>query len=122
MEIPVPRAATLNPQDIPLVLFTNGCCEPMGSEIKVGIGALIIDRRDDTCEAWGSWLNKEAVEFLRKEVGADQLVGQAELLPAIGARHAWPGRVYQRSVIHFVDNESAKFGLISGYSHSRASA
>ena len=62
------------------------------------------------------------MDFLKKEVGADQLVGQAELLPAIGALHEWPGRFYQRYVIHFVDNESAKFGPISGYSPSRASA
>ncbi len=43
-----------------------------------------------------------------------QVVGQAELLPCLLARRLWAERLRGRLVVHFVDNEAARFALIKG--------
>ena len=45
-----------------------------------------------------------------------QVVGQAELLPRLLARRLWAERLRGRLVVHFVDNEAARFALIKGTS------
>ena len=93
----------------------------MGDGVRAGIGAVFFDPDDGTCETWGAWLPAPPVSLLRKFVDSDQLVGQAELLPAIGARLSWGSRMKGGAVLHFIDNDAARFGLIAGYSPSLAS-
>ena len=51
-----------------------------------------------------------------------QVVGQAELLPILLAAATWGDTIRGRPVIVFIDNDSARFGMISGYSPVEASA
>ena len=50
------------------------------------------------------------------------LLNQAELLPQLLARVRWADRLRGRRVVAFVDSNSARFGLISGYSRIVSSA
>ena len=45
-----------------------------------------------------------------------QIIGQAELYPAICARKLWKEKIKGRDVIHFVDNDRARIALIKGAS------
>jgi len=51
-----------------------------------------------------------------------QIIGQAELYPAICARRLWKEKIRGRDVIHFVDNDSARYALIKGSSPCLESA
>ena len=53
---------------------------------------------------------------------ARQLIGQAELLPAVVAQRTWSQRWAGRRVLLFMDNDSARHALIRGGSTSTASA
>ena len=50
-----------------------------------------------------------------------QVIGQAELAPVILAKHLWRTHLVDSALISFVDNEAAKFALISGASPTPAS-
>jgi hypothetical protein len=51
-----------------------------------------------------------------------QVIGQAELFPVWLAKLMWPERFAGRYNITFIDNDSARYGLIRGYSPVMASA
>eukprot|EP00974_Lingulodinium_polyedra_P032896 3166411-Lingulodinium_polyedra.AAC.1 len=52
--------------------------------------------------------------FLAK--GAKTVIMELEILPVFLSRLVWPGRLSHRSHLSFVDNDSAKCGLVAGYS------
>ena len=45
-----------------------------------------------------------------------QLIGQAEILPTLLAKLTWPKKFENRSNLTFIDNDSARFSLVRGYS------
>ena len=51
-----------------------------------------------------------------------QVIGQAELLPVLWAKSTWADIVKGRGVLHFIDNDSARFALINGSSPVVASS
>ena len=104
-------------------MFTDGFCDPLSG--LAGFGAVLVDVDMNTFQAFGGHVEEALFNELRKQVGDDQIVGQAELLAVMAARQKWcdvlgarPGR----RVINFIDNDAARYGLIKGYSPSRASA
>ena len=44
------------------------------------------------------------------------LIGQAELLPVLLAKHTWSDVFQNRRCFEFVDNNSARYSLVNGYS------
>lgn len=105
-----------------MVVFTDGFCDVDGPAVRAGMGAWIYDPASQCCEFWGALIPQELVNLLRLTVHSDQIVGQSELLPCLGARLKWPQLLRGRPVLHFIDNDAARFGLIRGYSPSRPSA
>ena len=52
-----------------------------------------------------------------------QIIGQAELYPALVARRLWKEKLKEgRDVLHFIDNDSARYALIKGSSPCLESA
>ena len=51
-----------------------------------------------------------------------QVVGRAELLPCVFARRLWSEKLQGRPVMHFIDNDAARFSLIKGTSPTQDSA
>ena len=65
------------------------------------------------------------MQCMREQCLSDQLIAQAELLPVIAARIKWEALMKasgSRRVLYFLDNDSARFGLIKGYSPTQFSA
>ena len=118
-----PRCVPLVPGGRPAILFTDGYCDPQLR--SAGFGAVLLDWETGTFESFGSAVRADVFTALSDLVGADQIVCQAELLAILAARVAWVDvlrRVQHRRILCFVDNDAARFGLMKGYSPSRASS
>ena len=104
----------------PVVIFTDGACEGVDRDI-VTIGGVIYDAATGGPECFGFQVPWDVVRSWRAE-GKEQVIGQAEILPVYVAKYTWSKRVRNRRVLHFVDNESAKFALVKGSSPQEDSA
>ena len=104
---------------MPVLIFVDGACDPGESLPAVGVGACIFDEGE--AEYFGEQAGLELVG-----VWADrpdqQVIAQAELVPVLMAIETWCTRLRGRPVVVFIDNDAARFGLISGYSPVVASA
>ena len=85
------------------------------------MGAAIWDPLEGTMRTWGRVIPEELAASWLDHGRKKQLIGQAELLPAISAKAHWKKMLEGRKVIHFVDNESAREALVKGRSPSAAS-
>ena len=54
--------------------------------------------------------------------GSRQVIGQAEILPVILAKWTWGRLIAGSPILVFIDNDSARFGLVTGTSPSKCSA
>ena len=107
------RPKRINPRRCmkpPVLVFTDGACEDAGTSV----GGLIID--GDLIEHFGFWVDKEKLEKWKTKEDQKQVIGQAELYPLLVARLTWGKYLKGRRVIYFIDNESARIGLVRGYS------
>ena len=102
--------------DAPVLLFVDGACEGE-TEVVVTVGAVLFDaaRPDLGPVYFGTRVGKPLID-LWSRFEKRQLIGQAELLPVLLAKTTWPDRFVDRMNITFIDNNSAMFGLIRGYS------
>ena len=101
----------------PLLLYVDGACEPAGDGIEVSIGAVLMDpsRPDYGPKFFGTKVGPEVVGLWSLD-GKKQLIGQAELLPVLLAKTTWSAEFTDRPCICFIDNDSARYSLIKGYS------
>ena len=67
-------------------------------------------------------MGEEMKRMLSVDGEKKQIIGQAEILPMIVSRILWSGRMQGRDVIHYVDNDAARFSTIKGSSPSRESS
>ena len=102
----------------PVVLFTDGACEPgPAGEPVVTIGAVVFPEGHRQPRYFGTTVPKGVCDLWK--VGCQkQLVAQAELLPVVLAKTTWPELFKNRPNLTFIDNDAARFGLIKGYSPS----
>ena len=118
-----PRSIVFGIEDPPLLVFTDGHCDQ--EKVTAGIGAVIFDPITGTKEAFGAAIPEPFLNVLREEGHTNQVIAQAEILPVIFARVKWNHLMTAaggRRVLWFVDNDAARYGLIKGYSPTRASA
>ena len=116
-----PRTVTFGPAPPPLRIFSDGACE--GEEVvRTTCGAVMLDTMDGSVEAFGATMGKAMVDLLSEGGKKRQLIGQAEILPMLVARMLWSGRMEGRDILHYVDNDAARFATIRGSSPSRGSA
>ena len=95
----------------PILVFSDGACEEEGTSI----GAVIVA---PGLGAWcfGAKVSVQTLNEWRTIAGQRQLIGQAELFPLLVARLTWPHLLRSRRAIFFVDNESARIGMVRAYS------
>ena len=118
-----PRKVRLSRGQTPVFLFTDGACEDQGGQYpEADIGGVLYDPVDGFVDAFGDKLPPAILAKLSPGGVKRQVVGQAELFPCWAARVLWQDRLQGRPVVHFVDNESAKFALIKGTTGERTSA
>ena len=97
----------------PLILFVDGACE--GSTVTIGAVLFDAEKPDEGPLFFGATVGVELVELWSRDQ-KKQLIGQAEILPTLLARHTWPEIFRNRCNITFIDNDSARFSLVRGYS------
>ena len=111
-----PRAIVSLKDERPVVILIDGACEEEGTSI----GAVMI-RAGARPQAFGATLTREAIESLKTRVEQKQVIGQAEILPAMVAKEVWGSFLVNKRAIYFIDNDSARLALIKGYSPVLAS-
>jgi hypothetical protein len=111
-----PRELRAHPPP-PLLLYVDGACDQTPSGIRVSIGAVLFDPSDPKRgpRYFGTLVGDPVVDLWSKD-GKEQLIGQAELLPVLLAKTTWADVFCDRPCIVFIDNDSARFSLIRGYS------
>lgn len=116
MSVAGPRSIEPISSVCPVVIFTDGACEPEGTTI----GGVLLVQGEQT-QAFGAKLTSEAVDLLVSKSGQTQVIGQAEILPILVAKTVWADQIRNKKVVYFIDNDSARLALIKGYSPVLAS-
>ena len=97
----------------PAVVMTDGACEQNGQLVTVG-GVLF--PADRSRPRWFTWRVSDAMlAAWRARVAKEQVIHEAEVLPAVLSRRIWAEWLRGQRVLHFVDQEAARLNLIRGY-------
>ena len=96
-----------------MIIFTDGSWENGAG----GIGAVVVDQATDTRRVLSGEVPCELAELWSESVGL-QAICEVELLAVVALREILGESLRDRRVIFWVDNESARFGLIKGISKS----
>ena len=102
----------------PLLVYTDASDVPHRNPQHV-VGAVIFDPIDSALE-FSSWAVPE--QIVTKWLERSNHMGQLELLAAPFALATWASRFQNRSVLMFIDNNSAASNLVKGYSPQSDSA
>jgi hypothetical protein len=107
---------TLNPfgPKRPNIVFTDGAAEGRDRE-EVTIGGVLVSAESGKLRFFSSSVPSEIVAGWR-ESGSRQVIGQGEIYPVLVAKMTWRSHLSQRRNIFFIDNDSARYALISGVS------
>jgi hypothetical protein len=111
-----PRKISLGDEKRPILVFTDGSSEGTFH----GIGAVVIDVASNYRGVWEAVVPTELIQAWTKVVGS-QLIGQIELFPIVAIRILLAALMSNRRTIFFIDNDSARDGLIKAYSPSVSS-
>ena len=112
----VPRSLKIESTSMPLVLFTDGACEPVGDDISCTVGGVMFDPRGGgQVEVFGAHVSSEVVESW-KRAGKKHPVALTELYAVCVARHLWKDRMDDYKCVVFIDNQGDVDALIKGYS------
>lgn len=84
-------------------------------QVTAGFGAVLYDPRDQAVEFVEGPIPKLYMDKWT-DSGKRQVVGQAEVLPVLLARTTWKARLEERTILLFIDNASARFAVMKGYS------
>ena len=114
-----PRVLDLAAREAPALIFSDGACEGEGFD-TVTVGAVLL-LPSGAVKYFGLRIPSKVVDGWRCQ-GQEQTIGQAEIAPALLARLTWADDLLGRRVIQFVDNDSARYALVKGYSPSLASS
>ena len=104
----------------PAVVLTDGACEESGDHVSVG-GVLIPS--DRSRPRWFHWnVPSRLLEHWRSFLDKEQVIHEAEILPAALSRRLWADQLRGELILHFIDQDAARLNLIRGYARSVAGA
>jgi hypothetical protein len=98
------------------LVFTDGAAEESG----VSCGAVLFDGAVDRAYWFGLAVPEWLVARWR-EVGFQQVIAQAELLPVLLARLTWRNELRGQKVVYLIDNEAVREALVKGSTGAVAS-
>ena len=97
----------------PILIFTDGAVEDNGG--KGTHGALLLDPVHQRNFVFGDFVPENFVNAWMK-FGKRQVIAQTEIFPVLVAKETWTEEIRGRSILWFLDNESAKMALIRNFS------
>lgn len=108
-----PRTLQVGREVRPILVFTDGAWENNHS----GLGVVLIDTASNYRVVLGGQVPRRLLEHWSALVG-EQLIAQIELFAVLWTRWRFRDLLHNRRTIFWIDNESARFGLIKGISPS----
>eukprot|EP00435_Cladocopium_sp_Y103_P053347 s684_g17.t1 len=108
-----PRVVEAWKDQPPILIFTDGAVED--SSAKVTHGALMVDPWKGESFYFGDHVPSAFVNMWQR-AGKRQVIAQAEIFPVLIAKETWQSRIDGRSVLWFLDNESARAALVRCFS------
>ena len=115
----LPRELKFRGEQRPILIFSDGACEGQQRE-SVTVGAVVIDTVDRKAFMFGMALQDRLVDDWKSE-GKVQTIGQAEILPVLLVKLSFESLLRHRRCCFFLDNDSARMGIIKGGSPSLSS-
>ena len=104
----------------PSIVLTDGACEEEGGHVSVG-GVLFHSSR--ARPRWFHWVvPQDLLDHWRSFLNKEQVIHEAEILPAAISRRLWAEHLQDELVIHFIDQDAARLNLIRGYARGMAGA
>jgi hypothetical protein len=97
----------------PVLIFTDGAAEE--EFCKVTHGAVLLDPWSSQAFFFGDRIPEPFVAFWKRS-GRKQVISQAEIFPVLVAKETWRQVIENRSILWFLDNDSARMALIRNYS------
>jgi len=110
-----PRSLNINKKQC-FYVFTDGACEGDHFE-SVSAGGVLVNGSGKILEFFGVELPTELVSVWQS-TGSSQTIGQAELWPVLLSLVLWKNFLTESDTVFYIDNDSARFGLIKAYSPS----
>ena len=99
----------------PILVFTDGACEPGQGSLVVTVGGVLFHPAESHARAFGVNVPDEVVAAWIKE-GKEHPVPQTELYAVVLARSHWKGLIDGFRCVFFVDNQGSLDACIKGYS------
>ena len=103
-----PRRVQLKGSLRPLILYTDGACESQSTA-----GAVLYIPETKSYEYWGMVIPAELTGKWA-DAGVRHAVGQAEVWPVLISYRTWEVVIKGREILHFIDNEGVRMGLVGG--------
>ena len=97
----------------PILVFTDGAVEE-GLQL-VTHGAILVDPWKQCSRFFGDHIPPDFVKLWTRS-GKKQVIAQAEIFPVVIAKCTWQDMLRHRSVLWFLDNESARMALVRNFS------
>lgn len=97
-----------------MLVFVGGASEGQPAVVTVG-GVIIVPNAQESRRFFCGHAPDEAVRLWQRG-HEQQVIGQAGILPAVVALRAWGEALVNRGVMVFIDNDSARYALIRGFS------
>ena len=97
----------------PMLLFTDGAVED--SLQSVTHGAVLVDPWKQQSFFMGDNIPSDFVQLWTRS-GKKQVIAQAEIFPVVIAKATWSKTLEGRSILWFLDNESARMSLVRNFS------
>ena len=97
----------------PVLVFTDGAVEIDFKDVT--FGAVLVDFSAGKYYVFGASVSQRIVDSWQKS-GRRQVISQAESYPVLVAKETWCSHLASRSVLWFLDNESARMALVRNFS------
>ena len=109
-----PRAIATSPPSSPVIIFTDGACEPSGDGFDTGVGGVIFIPRTKEVRVFGCRVPPKLVAQWGE--GRKHIIGQVELYAVVLARTLWSDYVNSERCIFFVDHSGVLSACINSNS------
>ena len=110
-----PRSISTAGDLLPVLVFTDGACEPRGDKFECSVGGLlIVPGSRATMKVFGCRVPDAVVQVWAE--GRKHIIGQTELYAVVLARVLWSNDLSNRRVVYFIDHSGVQGACMTGTS------
>ncbi|CAE7801527.1 SLC24A2 [Symbiodinium sp. CCMP2592] len=109
-----PRAIVTSPASNPVLIFTDGACDPCEGGFSTGVGGVLFVPGEGVARAFGCRVPSKLVKEWAE--GRKHIIGQVELYAVVLARILWSSYIDGERCIFFVDHSGVLSACINSNS------